>query len=148
MNDLYGSAPSSERDTYRSRLVVADDLALNADSLSDMLRLMGHDVVTAYDGRGALSAHDWFHPDAYILDLQMPEMDGYATCRALRQRPGAEALAIVAFSAWGRVQDLTRALEVGFSSFLLKPAHPRDIVRCLSDVWARRTPPNRRRNDP
>ena len=147
MNELYGASQPFESRTHRSRVVVADDLALSADSLSDILRLMGYEVVTAYDGRSAIAAHVWFRPDAYILDLEMPELDGYQSCQALRQRPGGEALAIIALSAWGRSDDLTRALEVGFSSFLLKPAHPRDIVRCLTEVQSRKVPPNRRHDE-
>ncbi len=132
MNELNGS-DASDIETQRVwRMVVADDLTLNADSLSDVLRLMGHEVFTAYDGPSAIAAHTAFMPDAYLLDLGMPVMDGFDTCRAIRRLPGGDAVAIVALSGWGRQEDLAHALEAGFSGFLLKPAQPRDIIRSLS----------------
>jgi CheY-like chemotaxis protein len=143
MNELNGRVRAFEHPEHRWRLVVADDISLNADCLSDVLRLMGHDVVTAYNGLEAIAAHETFRPDAYVLDLGMPVMDGYATCRAIRNRPGGDAVAIVALSGWGRHDDLAQSLEAGFSSFLVKPAHPGDIIRCLSGLWSKRVPPDR-----
>lgn len=143
MNELNGS-DASDIDMQRVwRMVVADDLTLNADSLSDVLRLMGHEVFTAYDGPSAIAAHTAFKPDAYLLDLGMPVMDGFDTCRAIRRLPGGDAVAIVALSGWGRQEDLAHALEAGFSGFLLKPAQPRDIIRSLSGSSSRKSPPNR-----
>jgi CheY-like chemotaxis protein len=129
------------------RLVVADDMSLNADGLSDVLRMMAHDLVTAYDGIGAISAHCSFRPDAYIIDLGMPGMDGYQTCQAIRALPGGDAVAIIALSGWGRNEDVTRSMEVGFSSFLPKPAHPREILHCLDRIIFRNLPPDRRRTN-
>ncbi len=141
MTELFGDAADAANRTRRWRLVVADDVALNADSLSDVLRLMGHEVFTSYDGASALAAHDTHLPDAYLLDLGMPGMDGYETCRSIRKLPGGESVAILALSGWGRKEDLARALEVGFSGFLLKPAHPRDILKSLSELLSDRRPP-------
>ena len=147
MNELDGSGRAFDSSAHHWRMVVADDMSLNADSLSDVLRLMGHDVVTAYDGRTAVAAHETFGPDAYVLDLGMPGMDGYQTCSRIRKLPGGESVAIIALSGWGRDEDVRRSLEVGFSSFLLKPAHPREIIRCLDGIRSRRTPPDRRSID-
>ena len=147
MNELDGSERSFESTAHPWRMVVADDLPLNADALSDVLRLMGHDVMTAYDGHAAIATHTSFRPDAYILDLSMPGLDGFQTCSAIRKLPGGESVAIIALSGWGRNEDLAHSLEVGFSSFLLKPAHPRDIIRCLDGIWSRRMPPDRQYTD-
>ena len=143
MTELHGDAGDAANCTRRWRVVVVDDLALNADSLSDLLRLMGHEVFTSYDGASALAAHDTQLPDAYLLDLGMPGMDGYETCRSIRKRPGGESVAILALSGWGRKDDVAPALEVGFSGFLHKPAHPRDILKSLSDMLPDRKPPVR-----
>jgi DNA-binding response OmpR family regulator len=143
MNELNGDPGDAVGIGRHWKLVVADDMILNADSLSDVLRMMGHEVFTAYDGQAAIAAHESYVPDAYVLDLGMPGLDGFDTCRAIRQLPGGEGVAIVALSGWGRHDDVVHALEVGFSGFLLKPAHPRDILRSLSGLWSRKTPSNR-----
>lgn len=142
MNEVNGSDRSYDGTMHRWKLVVADDMHVNADSLSDVLRLMGHEVMTAYDGLGAIAIHEEFKPDAYILDLGMPGMDGYKTCRAIRALPGGNTVSIVALSGWGRNEDLTRSMEAGFSSFLLKPAHPREILHCLDGICSRKEPPD------
>ncbi len=147
MNELDGSERSFDSTAHPWRVVVADDLTLNADALSDVLRLMGHEVLTAYDGLAAIAAHTTFRPDAYVLDLSMPGLDGFQTCSAIRKLPGGESVAIIALSGWGRNEDLAQSLEVGFSSFLLKPAHPRDIIRCLDGIWSRKMPPDRQCTD-
>jgi CheY-like chemotaxis protein len=147
MNELNGSDASEPGMSRSFRLVVADDMTLNADSLSDVLRMMGHEVVTVYNGLDAVEAHSTFAPDAFLLDLGMPGTDGYETCRMIRGLPGGENVAIVALSGWGRQEDLAHALESGFSGFLLKPAHPRDIMRSLSGIWSKKTPPSNHQID-
>jgi CheY-like chemotaxis protein len=144
MYDLHGNPADDIGSQRHWKLVVADDVMLNADSLSEVLRLLGNEVLTAYDGQAAVAAHQSFMPDAYLLDIGMPGLDGFETCRAIRKLPGGEAVAIVALSGWGRHNDLAYALEVGFSGFLLKPAHPREILLSLSGLWSRKTPPDRR----
>jgi CheY-like chemotaxis protein len=140
MNELHGREDPADAGDRRWRIVVADDIMDNADSLSAVLRIMGHVVCTAYDGHSALAVHELFTPDAYVLDLGMPGVDGFETCRAIRQRPLGLSVAIVALSGWGRNEDLSRALEVGFSGFLMKPALPRDIIQSFAHAAQRREP--------
>ena len=141
MSEMHGNPGDAAGDRQHWKLVVADDIPLNADSLSDVLRMMGHDVLTVYDGTTAVAAHTSFVPDAYLLDLDMPVMDGYDTCRAIRRLPGGESVTIVALSGWGRHEDLADARESGFSGFLLKPADPRDILLSLSAHQSKKAPP-------
>jgi CheY-like chemotaxis protein len=147
MNELHGSDGDAVGRGRHWKLVVADDQTLNADALSDVLRMMGHTVYTVYDGAAAVRAHTTFMPDAYVLDLEMPGLDGYDTCREIRRLPGGQQVAIVALSGWGRRDDMAHALEVGFSGFLLKPAQPQDILQSLSGLWSRKTPPSRQLPD-
>lgn len=116
----------------RRRIVVVDDAVNTADGMSAVLRSFGHRVFTAYDGFTALAVFDDFVPDAYLLDLSMPEISGFNVCRALRMLPGGEWLTIIALSGWASDEDLARALEAGFTGYLMKPATPGEVLSALS----------------
>lgn len=120
------------------RLVVADDLKDNADSLSDLLRLKGHEVATAYDGVSAVELVERFRPDAVILDIGMPKMDGYECCRELRSRPGGEELIIVALTGWGQEVDRMRTQGAGFDAHLVKPVDYGTLIGALAGAGVRR----------
>ena len=111
-------------------------MTINADTLSDVLRMMGHDVITTYNGTEAITAGATFQPDVYVLDLGMPGLNGYDTCRQIRASESGKSVSIVALSGWGRREDLEKAVAAGFSGFLLKPASPVELV----SLFARWTP--------
>jgi CheY-like chemotaxis protein len=115
----------------RLRFLVADDSAVNADSLSDLLRMLGHDVVTVYDGEAAIAAAHACAPDACVLDLAMPVLDGYEACRQIRLASEGRQVPIIALSGWGRREDATRAIAAGFSAVLLKPASVVELIGCV-----------------
>lgn len=104
----------------RSVLVV-DDLRDGADSLTALLKLMGHTVFTAYDGVNALQIAEDRKPEILLLDLGMPSMDGYELCRRVRSTRWGTALLIVAISGWGQAADRRRTKEAGFDHHLIKP---------------------------
>jgi PAS domain S-box-containing protein len=112
------------------RVLVVDDNRDAADSLAVLLRIDGHDVQVAYDGPAALAAAPAFRPDAVLLDLGMPGMDGYEVCRRLRRMPELAEARVVAVTGWGQDADRRRSAEAGFDQHLVKPADP-DVVRRL-----------------
>jgi len=67
-----------------------------------------------------------------LLDIGMPGMDGYETCRRIRMEPAAENAVIVALTGWGQEQDRQRAIEGGFDVHLTKPADPATLERILA----------------
>jgi CheY-like chemotaxis protein len=93
------------------RLVLADDLRDSADSLADLLRLHGHEVVTAYDGEAAVAAAERVRPEAVLLDIGMPKLDGYDACRQIRSTPWGRDIVIVALTGWGQLVD--RGTDIG-----------------------------------
>jgi signal transduction histidine kinase/CheY-like chemotaxis protein len=111
------------------RLVIADDLQDNTDSLADLLRLLGHEVKTAYDGAEAVEAVASFKPEAVLLDIGMPKLDGYEACRRIRATPDGRDLIIVALTGWGQSIDRERTRNAGFTQHLVKPV---DYVTLLS----------------
>ena len=110
------------------RLLVVDDNRDHADTLALFLRLAGHEVQVAYDGHEGLAAAARFRPDAVLLDVGMPRLDGYAACRRLRAQPGGAAVVLVALTGWGQDEDRRRSREAGFDAHLVKPADPAALL--------------------
>jgi len=113
--------------TYRARILVADDNRDAADTLSAILELDGHEVRTAYDGAKAFQIAEGFVPQIALLDIGMPDLDGYQTARRIRQQPWGSAMLLVALTGWGQEQDRRRAAEAGFNCHLVKPVEPQTI---------------------
>ncbi len=105
----------------RQRILVVDDNVDAAESLGTMLAYSGHDVRVAHGGREALSTARDFSPTVMILDLGMPEMDGYAVARAVRSDPRFASTRLIALSGYGQPDDRRRTADVGFDEHLVKP---------------------------
>ncbi len=116
------------------RVLVVDDDPDSADALARLLRLMGSQVQTAYDGLAAVDAAEQFRPHVVLLDLDMPRLDGYEACRRLRQQPWAQRVRMVALSGWGRREDRERTHAAGFDGHLVKPVGRAD-VEALLEEW-------------
>jgi PAS domain S-box-containing protein len=113
------------------RVLVIDDNVDAADMLAALVSALGGEARTTYDGRAGLEAAADFRPDVILLDIGMPGMDGYETCRRLRAGPVGESAYIVAVTGWGQPQDRERALSEGFDAHLTKPADPRLVEKLL-----------------
>jgi PAS domain S-box-containing protein len=119
------------------RVLVVDDNRDAADSLRLMLELLGADVRVARSGREALARFAEWGADAVLLDIGMPEMDGYEVARAIRQRPDGKRTMIVAVTGWGQESDRQRSSEAGFDHHLVKPADLHAIEALLASLPAR-----------
>ena len=100
---------------------MVDDLPDNAASLSLLLRRLGHRVETAFCGTDALTMASEFRPQVVLLDIGMPDIDGFEVCRRLRSEPWGGELFLVALSGWGQESDQRRAADAGFNAHLVKP---------------------------
>jgi PAS domain S-box-containing protein len=114
------------------RVLLADDNKDAADSLAMLLRLARHDVRVTHSGRAALSVAQAFRPDVALLDIGMPELDGYGVARALRREPWAAGIRLVALTGWGQEEDKQRASDAGFDHHLTKPVDPETLELLLS----------------
>lgn len=114
------------------RILIVDDNIDAADSLGIMLAHTGHEVRIAYGGRQALETAGRFTPDAMILDLGMPEMDGYAVARAVRANPQLRHVRLIALSGYGQEEDRRRTAAAGFDQHLVKPVMFDVLNRALS----------------
>jgi CheY-like chemotaxis protein len=89
-----------------------------------LLKLSGHQVEMAHDGLAALDLAQSFRPEVILLDIGLPEMDGYEVVRRLRQRPDGKEPVIAAVTGYGRDEDRQRSMEAGFDHHLTKPLAP------------------------
>ncbi len=116
----------------RHRVLVADDNVDAAAALSMVLEMEGYDVVTAHDGLRAWNLASAAPPDAALLDIGMPALDGYQLAARIRTSPWGRALLLVALTGWGQDEDSRRALDAGFDQHLTKPADPAAILQLLA----------------
>jgi len=123
-------APSPPR---RHRVLVVDDNRDSAESLALLLQLEGHEVHEAYDGAEAIAVAERHRPDAIVLDIGLPGINGYEACRRIRElRPEYDPL-VVALTGWGQEDDRRRSAEAGFDAHLVKPVDVEALLRLLGD---------------
>lgn len=106
------------------RVLIVDDNTDTAGSLSVLLRMWGHEVRSTHDGRSALELCMEFRPDAVVLDIGLPHMDGFEVATRLRALPDFERTLIVGSSGYSREADRQRAAEVGIDVYFVKPFDP------------------------
>ena len=107
--------------TAARRILITDDNRDAATSLALLLRKRGHEVETAFGGNEAIAKAETWRPELMLLDLGMPEMNGFDVCRAIRQTTWGKDIQIVALTGWGQEQDRRNTHEAGFDAHLVKP---------------------------
>jgi two-component system response regulator MprA len=117
------------------RVLVVDDDAAVRDSLARTLRFEGHDVQTAADGRQALDTVRAGEPDAMILDVSMPNLDGLETCRRLRA--DGVVLPVLMLTARDSVGDRVAGLDAGADDYLIKPFALQELLARLRALLRR-----------
>ena len=101
------------------RILVVDDNTDAADSLAELLRLDGHDVHAVYSATDALQRIESFRPAVVLLDIGLPEMDGYQVARQIRA--STHDIRLVALTGYGQTEDILRTHSSGFDAHLVKP---------------------------
>lgn len=117
----------------RRRVLVVDDNQDAARSQAALLDLAGHSVRTAFDGGGALAIAREFRPDVILLDIGLPDEDGYQIVQRLRNDPAAKHALIVALTGFGSDADVERARAAGFDEHLTKPVDPERLLRFVAE---------------
>jgi signal transduction histidine kinase len=123
---------SRDSEVRRQRVLVVDDNADAADTLSMMLSLDGHETATAYTARDALAQVESGRPETVLLDVGLPGTDGYEVARRIRAMPGGASIRLIALTGYGQPEDRARALRDGFDAHLVKPVAPEDIKKVLA----------------
>ncbi len=120
-----------QRRAAARRLLVVDDNLDAAATLQLALEIDGHAVRAVHDGRGALAAVAADRPDAVLLDIGLPDIDGFEVARRLKATYGAACPRLIALSGWGQDSDKRRARELGFERHFTKPVDPSTIAALL-----------------
>jgi signal transduction histidine kinase len=119
------------------RILIADDNPDSLESLALVLQLKGNEVRTASDGAKALAEAQAFHPDVVLLDIGMPQMNGYDACRRIRESDWGRGMLLIALTGWGQQEDRERSRAAGFDYHFVKPIDPDNLMRQLSKHAAR-----------
>jgi len=116
------------------RIVVADDNVDTAHSLSLLLESLGHEAKIAHNGVQALGIAHEFQPDAMIIDIGMPGLDGHDLARRIRSESWGEEILLIAASGWGQDEDKQRSREAGFNLHLVKPVELETLQALLATI--------------
>jgi signal transduction histidine kinase len=113
------------------RAVVCDDAADLRELVADLLRLRGHEVTVVEDGPSAVDIVCRDRRDVALIDIGLPEMDGYEVARQIRERLQGSPLRLIAMTGYGQASDRAHAFEAGFDAHIVKPASADKILRAL-----------------
>lgn len=128
--DSLGSA------SRRFRILVVDDNVDSAESLAMVLNLTGHEARTAHSGMEGLRIAREFRPEAVLLDIGLPSMDGYEVAREIRATYGTHPVTVIAMTGYGSEDDRRKSREAGFDIHLVKPLDLDALSRTLQEEVA------------
>jgi CheY-like chemotaxis protein len=121
----------------RRRVVAIDDNVSAATAMRRLVGALGGECWVAADGESGLEQVVSVRPDMVFVDIGMPGIDGYETCRRIRREVGPDVI-VVAMTGWGRDQDKEAAVRAGFDAHLTKPADPFVLEQLLTSPDPRR----------
>ena len=123
----------------RCRILIVDDNMAAAEILAMAIQLLGNEVRVAHDGVEGVKAAEEYQPDIVLMDIGMPNMNGYEATRHIRQQPWGKEMMIVALTGWGQEKDKEITQKSGFNHHLVKPADPAELQRLLAQSARRLT---------
>ncbi|MVF14475.1 PAS domain S-box protein [Ketobacter sp. MCCC 1A13808] len=120
--------------TAELRIVIADDNKDAASTLTQLIEILGHEVFVAHDGWDAIQLAEKVRPDVILMDIGMPNMNGYEATREIRLRPWGSEITIIALTGWGQSEDRRKTAEAGFNHHLVKPLDLSELTSLLSGL--------------
>ena len=114
------------------RVLVIDDNQDSTTSMAMLLKLVGHEVCVAADGNTGLREAERFLPQVVLLDIGLPDINGYEVARRLRQHPSLQSATLIAMTGYGQPEDRQRSSEAGFHHHLVKPVDWETLERLLA----------------
>jgi len=124
------------------RVLIVDDNRDGTDSLAEMLRMMGNDTRTAYDGQQGVAVAGEYRPDVILLDIGLPLLNGYEACRLIRQQPWGQGVLLIAVTGWGQDEDRRRSHDAGFDHHMVKPVDAQALMSMIAVLTVAHTDPS------
>jgi two-component system alkaline phosphatase synthesis response regulator PhoP len=118
----------------KGKILVVDDEIYIVHILDFSLGMEGYEVITALDGEQAIEKAHAEKPDLIVLDIMMPKLDGYETCKALKGDATTRDIPVILLSAKGRNVDQKIGFEVGADDYITKPFSPRKLVERINSI--------------
>jgi CheY-like chemotaxis protein len=118
----------------RWRILIVDDGPRTRQMYSMLLRQLGHEVESAADGWSGIEMVQSFRPDAVLLDVGMPGLNGFATCKEIRAQPSGKDIVLIAVTGWAQYEVQQEADEAGFDGILVKPVGVQKILEVISSL--------------
>jgi DNA-binding response OmpR family regulator len=115
-------------------VLVVDDEDMTRQMIAMFLKMDGHDAIEAEDGVEALKQVAKHQPDAIILDVMMPEMDGITMCKKLRANPATETIPVLMLSGRSQIGAEEEGLEAGANAYMKKPMDPKEMLMLLKEI--------------
>ena len=115
-------------------VLVVDDSGLIRLVVSDELHKKGYDAITASDGLKALRVASSKNPDLILLDVMLPGMDGFETCRRLKQDAVTKSIPVVFMTSKDKKEDTAKGMQVGAAAYLIKPFEGDELYRTVSKI--------------
>ena len=122
----------------KGNILIVDDVPNNLHLLAKILSKQGYKTRTAPDGQLALRSIELTPPDLILLDIMMPDMDGYTVCKTLKASPATKDIPVIFISALNEVLDKVKAFEVGGVDYITKPFHDREVLARVSNQLVQR----------
>ena len=119
------------------KILIVDDEVETIRLISLVLQRQGYQVISATNGSSGFDLAVKEIPNLILLDLMMPDIDGYQVTRQLRENPATANVPIMIFSAKGQVEDRVTGYESGIDDYLTKPVHPAELVARIKSLIAR-----------
>ncbi len=116
------------------RILIVDDNQDSAITLAMLLKCIGNETHTAYDGVEALKAAANFQPEIVLLDIGLPKLNGYEVARKIRDQAWGQNMVLVALTGWGQEEDRQKSKEAGFNAHLVKPVERSVLMKLLSEL--------------
>jgi len=124
----------------KGKILVVDDEIYIVHILDFSLGMEGYEVVTALDGEQAIEQARNEKPDLIVLDIMMPKLDGYETCKILKSEKETRDIPVILLSAKGRNVDQKIGFEVGADDYITKPFSPRKLVERINSILGQTNP--------
>lgn len=126
------SLNTSQQSVSSWRVLIVDDNVDGADMLAAIMKIYGHQTCIAYTGQNALDIIVEYRPDFVVLDIGLPDMDGYEVARRIRQNTEVKDVKLIAATGYGLDSDRQSSKEAGFDYHLVKPIDPEKLPDILA----------------